>query len=137
MFFSPYRQYFSHLTTALKQEEKIQCNCYISVVKWQSPSYHVWLCLHSSLWPHYFDFSTSIHLLNFLSQTLQSGDVSERLKIRSRNNCKSFQYFLDTIQKYVHYYVPLNLKAKGMVNVPARLDRLVAFSDFIFWWQTY
>ncbi|XP_022328261.2 polypeptide N-acetylgalactosaminyltransferase 5-like isoform X1 [Crassostrea virginica] len=47
--------------------------------------------------------------------TLQSGDVSERLKIRSRNNCKSFQYFLDTIQKYVHYYVPLNLKAKGMI----------------------
>lgn len=36
--------------------------------------------------------------------------------IRKRNNCKSFQYFLDTIQQYVHYYVPVNLKAKGMVN---------------------
>lgn len=48
--------------------------------------------------------------------SLNSGDISERQMIRKRNNCKSFQYFLDTIQQYVHYYVPVNLKAKGMIQ---------------------
>ncbi|XP_061164498.1 polypeptide N-acetylgalactosaminyltransferase 5-like [Saccostrea echinata] len=45
-----------------------------------------------------------------------SGDITERLMIRKKNNCRSFQYFLDTIRQYVHYYVPENLKAKGMIQ---------------------
>ncbi|KAK3088178.1 hypothetical protein FSP39_015729 [Pinctada imbricata] len=41
------------------------------------------------------------------------GDVSERLRIREKNKCKPFQYFLDSIRQYVEYYVPEDLKAKG------------------------
>ncbi|XP_056012812.1 polypeptide N-acetylgalactosaminyltransferase 5-like isoform X1 [Ostrea edulis] len=50
---------------------------------------------------------------------LQSGNITERLMVRKRNNCKSFQYFLDKIRQYVHYYVPENLKAKGRIENPA------------------
>ncbi|KAK3097565.1 hypothetical protein FSP39_010886 [Pinctada imbricata] len=46
--------------------------------------------------------------------TFKIGDVSARHEVRRRNNCTSFQTYLDTISQFVHQYVPRDLKASGV-----------------------
>ncbi|XP_063448156.1 polypeptide N-acetylgalactosaminyltransferase 5-like [Mytilus trossulus] len=63
--------------------------------------------------------------------TFQTGDVSERKKIRERNNCKSFKYFLDHIQEIVHLYIPDNLKASGAIIRPGQKTCLSIYRKIV------
>ncbi|KAK3106638.1 hypothetical protein FSP39_024207, partial [Pinctada imbricata] len=51
------------------------------------------------------------------------GDISERLDVRRRNNCTSFQAYLDTISKLINIYVPNHLQASGVVSIESSFTR--------------
>lgn len=106
------------------------------------PCSHVGHVYRERLWPKHIQDSTGLSNLYRVAEvwmddyknyvfkrygnfTYKSGDVSARKKIREKNNCKPFKYYLDHIKEIVHFYVPDNLKASGSI---VQYDRKLCLS---------
>ena len=47
---------------------------------------------------------------------VQIGDISDRVSMRLRNQCKPFQYFIDKVREYGNIHTPIDVQNRGSLK---------------------